>query len=58
MSDAAYMDAVKRGDMKTAQRMVDAAAEAAGVKKYLVRTLFTPERWMRSDRELLKRSEA
>ena len=30
MSDATYMEAVKRGDMKTAQRMVDAAAEAAG----------------------------
>ena len=43
MSDAAYMDAVAKGDMKTAQRMVDEAAEAAGVKKkYLVRTLFTP----------------
>ena len=43
MSDAAYMDAVAKGDMKTAQRMVDEAAKAAGVeKKYLVRTLFTP----------------
>lgn len=43
MSDAAYMEAVAKGDMKTAQRMVDAAAKAAGVKKkYLVRTLFTP----------------
>ena len=43
MSDAAYMDAVAKGDMKTAQRMVDAAAEAAGLKKKnLVRTLFTP----------------
>ena len=30
MSDATYMEAVKRVDMKTAQRMVDAAAEAAG----------------------------
>jgi hypothetical protein len=30
MSDTAYMDAVSRGDMKAAQRMVDAAAEAAG----------------------------
>ena len=28
--DAQYMDAVKRGDMDTAQRMVDAAARAAG----------------------------
>lgn len=28
--DAQYMDAVKRGDMETAQRMVDAAARAAG----------------------------
>jgi len=43
VSDAAYMEAVAKGDMKTAQRMVDAAAKAAGVKKkYLVRTLFTP----------------
>jgi hypothetical protein len=30
MSDSQYLDAVARGDMKTAQRMVDAAAEAAG----------------------------
>jgi len=30
VSDDTYMEAVKRGDMKTAQRMVDAAAEAAG----------------------------
>lgn len=30
VSDAAYMDAVAKGDMKTAQRMVDAAAKAAG----------------------------
>ena len=30
MSDAAYMEAVAKGDMKTSQRMVDAAAEAAG----------------------------
>lgn len=30
MSDTAYMDAVAKGDMKTAQRMVDAAAKAAG----------------------------
>ena len=30
MSDAAYMDAVAKGDMKTAQRMVDAAAKKAG----------------------------
>lgn len=30
MSDSAYLDAVRRGDMKTAQRMVDAAANAAG----------------------------
>jgi len=29
-SDSAYLDAVRRGDMKTAQRMVDAAANAAG----------------------------
>jgi hypothetical protein len=28
--DRAYADAVKRGDMETAQRMVDAAAKAAG----------------------------
>ena len=35
-SDAAYMDAVNRGDMDTAQRMVDEAARAAGypVKAY------------------------
>ncbi len=30
MSDSTYLDAVRRGDMKTAQRMVDAAAKAAG----------------------------
>jgi hypothetical protein len=37
------MDAVAKGDMKTAQRMVDAAAKEAGLKKKnLVRTLFTP----------------
>jgi len=30
VSDAAYMDAVRRGDMATAQRMVDAAAKKAG----------------------------
>ena len=30
MSDAAYMEAVAKGDMKTAQRMVDAAAKEAG----------------------------
>ena len=30
VSDAAYMDAVAKGDMKTAQRMVDAAARKAG----------------------------
>jgi len=30
MSDSQYLDAVARGDMKTTQRMVDAAAEAAG----------------------------
>ena len=30
MSDAAYMDAVRRGDLSTAQRLVDAAANAAG----------------------------
>ena len=29
-SDSAYLDAVRRGDMKAAQRMVDAAAKAAG----------------------------
>ena len=29
-SDRAYMDAVERGDMETAQRMVDEAAKAAG----------------------------
>ena len=29
-SDTEYLDAVRRGDMKTAQRMVDAAANAAG----------------------------
>lgn len=29
--DAAYLDAVKRGDMEAAQRMVNEAAEAAGV---------------------------
>ena len=43
MSDAAYMDAVSRGDLSTAQRMVNEAAKAAGLKKKnLVRTLFTP----------------
>jgi len=43
VSDAAYMDAVAKGDMKTAQRMVDEAAKAAGLKKKnLVRTLFSP----------------
>ena len=37
------MEAVAKGDMKTAQRMVDAAAKAAGLKKKnLVRTLFSP----------------
>jgi hypothetical protein len=30
VSDTAYMDAVAKGDMKTAQRMVDAAAKKAG----------------------------
>jgi hypothetical protein len=30
VSDTAYMDAVAKGDMKTAQRLVDAAAKAAG----------------------------
>lgn len=30
MSDSAYLDAVRRGDMGTAQRMVDDAAKAAG----------------------------
>jgi hypothetical protein len=30
VSDAAYMDAVAKGDMKTAQRLVDAAAKKAG----------------------------
>ena len=30
MSDTAYMDAVRRGDLSTAQRLVDAAANAAG----------------------------
>jgi hypothetical protein len=30
VSDSTYLDAVRRGDMKTAQRMVDAAAKAAG----------------------------
>ena len=29
-SDSTYLDAVRRGDMKTAQRLVDAAAKAAG----------------------------
>jgi SAM-dependent methyltransferase len=29
-SDSEYLDAVRRGDMKTAQRMVDVAAKAAG----------------------------
>ena len=35
-SDADYLSAVKRGDMKTAQRMVDEAAKAAGynIKAY------------------------
>jgi hypothetical protein len=35
-ADAAYLDAVKRGDMETAQRMVDEAARKAGytVKAY------------------------
>jgi len=43
VSDAVYMEAVAKGDMKTAQRMVDAAAKAAGLKKKnLVRTLFSP----------------
>ena len=34
--DAAYLDAVKRGDMRTAQRMVDKAARKAGytIKAY------------------------
>ena len=34
--DSTYLDAVKRGDMKTAQRMVDEAAKAAGytIKAY------------------------
>ncbi len=37
------MEAVAKGDMKTAQRMVDEAAKAAGLKKKnLVRTLFSP----------------
>jgi hypothetical protein len=31
MSDAAYMDAVSRGDLSTAQRMVNEAAKAAGM---------------------------
>jgi len=30
VSDVAYMDAVRRGDLSTAQRLVDAAANAAG----------------------------
>ena len=30
MSDTAYMDAVRRGDLSTAQRLVDAAAKKAG----------------------------
>lgn len=30
IADAAYLDAVKRGDMETTQRMVDEAAKAAG----------------------------
>ena len=30
MSDVAYMDAVRRGDLSTAQRLVDAAAKKAG----------------------------
>jgi len=30
VSDVAYMDAVNRGDLSTAQRLVDAAAKAAG----------------------------
>lgn len=33
--DAAYMDAVERGDMETAQRMVDEAAKKAGFKRKL-----------------------
>ena len=33
VSDTAYMDAVAKGDMKTAQRLVDAAAKAAGVNR-------------------------
>lgn len=30
--DAAYLDAANRGDMETAQRMVDEAAKAAGTR--------------------------
>jgi len=33
VSDVAYMDAVRRGDLSTAQRLVDAAAKAAGVNQ-------------------------
>jgi hypothetical protein len=33
VSDTAYMDAVAKGDMKTAQRMVNAAAKEAGYTK-------------------------
>ena len=32
--DAAYLDAVARGDKETAQKMVDAAAEAAGAQTF------------------------
>jgi hypothetical protein len=30
VSDAGYMDAVRRGDLSTAQRLVDAAAKKVG----------------------------
>lgn len=42
--DKAYLEAVARGDMATAQKMVDEAAKAAGVaKKDMRKTLFSYE---------------
>jgi hypothetical protein len=41
VSDSAYLDAVRRGDMKTAQRLVDAAAKSAG---YTVGPVYLVER--------------
>lgn len=47
--DAAYLDAVKRGDMETAQRMVNEAAEAAGYT--------TDESWKKNHRAPRKDEE-